>query len=210
MVYKRRRSKMSVAQVVKRELAKSVEVKRVQTVNQSGGITSAGTLWKIWRSALPAVGDGRDQRIGNEIHALSHNMKILMTLEGALPAPAAQPGYNVLRYALVRTYNPVASANELFEPTTLASFTAIYAMFDYDIVEKVYMNKTLTVNQRAEDIKSSKYRQHYFKLPEKVNYTSSVSDSQTNLYLVLISDSGPLSVSHPNIECLIQSRYTDQ
>lgn len=203
MVYRRRRRtrKNSVRREVARQLAKSVEVKSKNLQRPSAAIDTTGEVYQIWPSRSPAVGDGRDERIGNEIYSLSHNLK-LKVVGGAA-------GGNTMRYAIIRLRNQYTTTiGDLFENTSFVAFGSIYANWDYSVVEKVYMDKTLVINTSSSYNKIM-FRKHYLKLTEKVEYDSILGNSQNNLYFVLVGSASPGSPDPVLLTTLLKSRYTD-
>ena len=199
--YRRRKmtKNSSVRKIVNSVLAKRVEVKRILSTS-SGPVTTAGTVIRLW-PAKPEVGPDSNERIGNEVFSLSHTIKVLATLGDA--------GYNNMRYLVLRTYNPITIVQDLFDPVSFGLFTGQYAMLNYDVVQKTYVDKNLTLNQQLAGQKMSRFRTHYLKMKEKINWQGATSNAQTNLYFVILSDSHPLSVIHPNAAVIVQSRYTD-
>ncbi|HIB77877.1 MAG TPA: hypothetical protein EYO58_09760, partial [Flavobacteriales bacterium] len=190
MVQFRRRkmkSSSSVRKIVNSVLAKRVEVKRILN-SYSGSVTSSGTVIRLWPNK-PIVGPDSNERIGNEVFSLSHTVKVLATLGDA--------GYNNMRYMVLRTYNPITLVQDLFDPVSFGLFTGQYAMLNYDVVQKTYVDKNITLNQQISGQKMSKFRTHYLKMKEKINWQNSTSNAQTNLYFVILSDSHPSSLIHP-------------
>jgi len=114
-----------------------------------------------------------------------------------------------MRYMVLRTYNPITLVQDLFDPVSFGLFTGQYAMLNYDVVQKTYVDKNITLNQQISGQKMSKFRTHYLKMKEKINWQNSTSNAQTNLYFVILSDSHPSSLIHPGAAILVQSRYTD-
>jgi len=196
---KKMKSNSSVRKIVNSVLAKRVEVKKTFT-STSGDITTTGTIVPLWRTD-PAIGDFNTERTGNEVFSLSHTIKVLLSLGDA--------GYNNCRYLFLRTYNPITLASDLFDPVSFGLFSGQYAMLNYDVVQKTYLDKNVTLNQQVQSQRMSKFRSHYIKLQEKINWQGATSNSQTNLYFVILSDSGPLSIIHPRCSVLIQSRFSD-
>lgn len=199
--YRRKKMKRSssVRKVVESVLAKRVEVKKTFT-STTGNVTTTGTIIPLWRTD-PAIGDLNNERTGNEVFSLSHTIKVLLSL--------GDSGYNNCRYMFVRTYNPITLVSDLFDPISFGLFTGQYAMLNYDVVQRTYLDKNITLNQMVQSQRMSKFRSHYIKLKEKINWQGATSNSQTNLYFVILSDSDPLSLIHPRCNVLIQSRFSD-
>lgn len=204
MVFRKRRfnnKRTNIRRIVKKELAKSVEVKRIQTTENTVTLTQNGNVQQLWVD-LPADGVGRDQRIGNEVYSLSHKLSLVVQSGGAGP--------NVFRYMLIRLRNPYdGNLLDLFERTSYVQFGAIYANLEYGIVQKVYMDKTLTMNPGYVGGTVVKFRKHYFPMKEKIEWNNSTALSQNNLYLVCVGSPSSGTSDPMSLTTLIESRYTD-
>lgn len=206
MVYRRRKRRFNnkrgtIRKMVKKELAKSVEVKRVQTTENTVTLTQNGSVQQLWVD-LPAVAAGRNQRIGNEVYSLSHKLSLVVQSGGA--------GANTFRYMLIRLRNPYSgNLLDLFERTSYIQFGSIYANLEYGIVQKVYMDKTIALNPSYSGNTVLKFRKHYFPMTEKVEWNSATALSQNNLYLVCVGSPGGSSTDPMSLATLIESRYTD-
>lgn len=205
MVFRRRRrttkKHASVRKAVIRELAKRVEVKRKVTTMNDVSVNTGGLVTQIWPDD-PQPGTGRDQRVGHEVFSLSHYVKILLSSGG--------DGGNTARYMVVRLRNQYAgNIRDLFENTSWVAFGNLYANFEYALVEKVYVDKLLVLNPTVEGNPMQKFRKHYLKIQEKVEWNSSLGTSQNNLYVIVVGSSGVGSFYPVKCSLLIESRYTD-
>lgn len=204
MVFRRRRRKTakrpSVKKEVERQLAKRVEVKRYLT-SYNSTLNANGMVQQLWPDE-PVQGDARDERVGNEIYSLSHKMTTVVQSGGT--------GNNTCRYMILRLRNPYTNnIRDLFENTSWSLFGSIYANLEYNVVQKVYIDKTIVMNPNYSDAVILKMRKHYLKIREKVRWDAASNDSQNNLYVVMIGSPGAASVSPLQVQLLIESRYTD-
>lgn len=208
MVYKRKRrtkKKTSVSTLVNRALARKVEVKDCTQVS-SGPVSNAGVLIPLFTAGVLAQGAASDQRIGNEINLLSTKISCLSS--------QTDSPYNRIRYALIKCRSRVTTVASVFNPTSFTAFGAIFANWNYDVVEKVYLERTLMLRATASSgaavspIMMTAFRKHYIKMKQKLHFQSNLSGPQEQLYLFVCSDSS--IVPHPNFNMLLNHRYTDQ
>lgn len=183
---------------IKKNNRKNVEVKR-ETLAASTTSDNNGQLIPILQSVVTGV--AHDQRVGNRTELLSMNLRIMNNI--------ADTGYNNVRYAIIKCREEPASVSAVFETTSYASFGGVYASWDYDIVEKVYLDENLTLNQLVSGARMSKFRKHFIKSEMGLHYdTASANSLQERLYLVLTSDS--TLAPHPGVNYVLQSRFTDE
>lgn len=193
----KRRSRPSVRKQIERVLATKVEVKKSTIVN-TAGVTTSGVIIPLMAIAQ---GNAHDQRIGNSCNLLSFYVRVQTAL--------ADLGYNRVRVALVRTRQiSDGTMAQLFENTSFLTFGANNAGWDYDFVEKVYMDKNTTLNQLVANQKMTRYWKRYIKVNDKLHYNDSTTNPPTeNYYLVLVSDS--LILPHPSCNLILTQRFTD-
>lgn len=195
------RKKMNLKRMIKNEIkkndSKKIEVK-AETLSQATTSDNNGFLVPILQS-IP-TGVAHDQRIGNRTELLSMNLRIMNAL--------ADTGYNNCRYAIVKTRVPPPSVSSLFEVNSYALFGGVYASWDYDIVEKVYLDKNVTLNQTVSGARVSEFGKHFIKTPMELHYDTAAPGSlQEQLFLVLVSDSAV--APHPGVNYVLRSRFTD-
>lgn len=196
------KSYAQVRREVRKELnkqqRKNVEVKsEILTGNPS--MTNTGVLVPILQSTIS--GTAHDQRVGNRTELLSMNLRIMTAL--------ADTGYNNVRYAIIKCREEPASVSAVFETTSYGTFGSVFASWDYDIVEKVYLDKNVTLNQQVSGARASKFNKHWIKSPMGLHYNTAAANSlQEKLYLVLCSDSA--IAPNPGCNYVLRSRYTDE
>lgn len=197
MVRTFKRRSASVRKEIERVLAKKVEVKKSTIVN-TAIVDTSGLIVPLMEIAQ---GQAHDQRIGNSVNLLSFYVRVQTAL--------ADPGYNRVRVALIRCRHPSdGTMAQLFENTSFSTFGAMNAGWDYDLVEKVYMDKNTTLNQLVAGQRMTKYWKRYIKSKDKLHYNDSATQPPNeNYYLVLVSDS--LIVPHPSCNLICTQRFTD-
>lgn len=197
MPYKRRNRKTSVRRQVEAVLAKKVEVKKSTIVNTSS-LTTSGVIIPLMEIAQ---GQAHDQRIGNSVNLLSFYIRVQTAL--------ADSGYNRIRVALIKTRNQTdGTMAQLFENTSFVTFGSQNAGWDYDFVERVFMDKNTTLNQLVANQRMTKYYKRYIKVTDKLHFNdSSTEPPLENYYLILVSDSAVLP--HPSCNLVLTQRFTD-
>lgn len=195
------KSYSTVKKMVKKAIAqnnrKNVEVKR-ETLSGSTSSDNNGQLIPILQSTVS--GTAHDQRVGNRTELLTMTLRIMNNI--------ADTGYNNVRYAIIKCREEPASVSAVFQTSSYAAFGGVYAAWDYDIVEKVYLDKNITLNQLVSGARMSKFGKHFVKCPMGLHYDTAAANSlQEKLYLVLTSDSA--IAPHPGVNYVLSSRYTD-
>lgn len=179
-----------------KSLFKKPEVKQSMIVHN----TTASTAGSIFQIGSISQGVAHDQRIGNEVELLSSSLRYMWSL--------ADTGYNSGRLAIIRTRGPLGSVAEAFENTSFLTFGAVYAAWDYDIVQKVYLDKQTTLNQLVSGQRMTKFSKKYVKHPMELKFDDSVSTSQLDyLYVLVASDSAILP--HPGLNLVCRTRFSD-
>lgn len=197
MARKYRRKAASVRKQIESVLAKKVEVKKSTIVN-TATLTTSGVIIPLMEIAQ---GVAHDQRLGNSLNLLSFYVRVQSAL--------ADSGYNRVRVALIRTRQPTdGTMAQLFENTSFVTFGAQNAGWDYDFVEKVYMDKNTTLNQLVANQRMTKYWKRYIKCKDRLHYDdAATSPPNENYYLILVSDS--LVLPHPTCNLICTQRFTD-
>lgn len=208
MPYKRHYKKRpSFNARVKKIIARNTEVKDVtlnigSATTPSQSINSDGTLTQLFvPPAMMAQGAGSDQRIGTEVTLLSMKLQILMSQQDA--------PFNRMRYAIIKTRNRPGGVVSLFNNTSYTTFTGVFADWNYDVVERVYLDKQVLLRTSLSSIPMTKFAKHFVKTPDKLHFQTNLSGPQEGWYLLVISDSDPASVLHPKINLTLNARYTD-
>lgn len=200
MVYRKRKSRVSLSKAVNRILARKVEVKKSTIVN-TATITTTGAVIPLMEIAQ---GISHDQRIANSVDLLSFYVRVQTALGDA--------GYNRNRCAIVKTrnqYDPLQGLSQFFENTSFVTFGSVSAGFDFDFVERVLMDKTTVLNQLVANQRMTKYWKRYIKVTDKLHYNdSATAPPLENYYLILASDSAVLP--HPTMNLVLTQRFTDQ
>ena len=70
----------------------------------------------------------------------------------------ADTGYNNCRYAIIKCREAPPSVSAVFETSSYNTFGGVYASWDYDVVEKVYLDKNITLNQAVSGANVSQSR----------------------------------------------------
>ena len=146
---------------------------------------NAGAFYPLMQQV--ASGTAHDQRIGNSVDLLSINLRIMNRL--------ADAGYNNVRYAIIKCRNPPPTAVELFETTSYATFGGVYAEWDRDLVEKVYLDKNITLNQQISGANVSKFGKHFIKMPMTLHYND-VNPGSLNEHILLVLTSDSVLAPH--------------
>jgi len=190
---------------VKSAFRKKVEVKHEMLAPPPVSTDTVGVIIPLMNDV--STGTAHDQRIGNKVTLLSNTLRLQVAL--------ADTGYNNIRYAIIKTRREAINTADLFENASYLQFGGVYASWDYDMVERVYLDKNLTLNQLipyttnlGESWRSSKFRKHFNKMPMEIHYDDSAAGSVLDrLYLILCSDSAV--IPHPRVAFVSRCRFTD-
>ena len=175
---------------------KKPEVKSL-VINENITVSNGGNLFQI--ASIPQ-GITNTERIGNSVDLLSSNFRFMWAL--------ADTGYNNCRIALVKTRKPVSNLSSIFEATSFAAFGGIYAAWDYDTVQKVYLDNNTALNQQVSGLRVHSFKKKYVKHPETLKFSDTTATSQLdNIYIVVVTDSAVLP--HPRLNLIVRTRYTD-
>ena len=210
MVYRKRRyrkKRPSLAKTVAKIIASKVEVKDATQLS-SGGVTSTGTMFPLLTAGILAQGPSSDQRIGNEIMLLSTKLSIMCS--------QADSPYNRVRYAVLKCRQRPTNVASLFNNTSYTAFGGIFANWNYDVIERVYLDRTMMLRAASSSgasnasVMTTKFAKHHLKTKDKLHFQSNLSGPQESWYFFVISDSAPASLIHPNVDVLLNHRFTDQ
>ena len=175
---------------------KKPEVKSI-VLNQNITVSNGGNLFPI--ASIPQ-GITNNERIGNSVDLLTSNVRFMWAL--------ADTGYNNCRIAIIKTRKEVSNLSSVFEATSFSTFGGIYAAWDYDMVQKVYLDNNTTLNQQVSSLRVQSFKKKYIKHPENVKFADTTATSQLdNLYVLVVTDSAVLP--HPRLNLILKTRYTD-
>ena len=185
-------------------LKKKMEVKK-EIQSHSLAVDNTGTIIPLMDTLVS--GTSNDQRIGNRVNMLSCTLRYMFAL--------ADSGYNNCRLAIIKTRTifptggtPQTAPPLLFDNISYSQFGVPYCQWDYDVVEKVYYDKNVTLNQNYSGLRVQQFRKAFVKMAQQVVFDNELAGSSlANLYIVVGSDSTILP--HPTLNLVTRCRYTD-
>lgn len=188
--------------------AKTTEVKHKQI---SYGINPSTTPYGYNMYEYLTLGDSASARVGNRINVLSQSMRVNIEAE--------QP-YNNVRVMLVETRQPLPynSVLGLYDGASVLQSTTlgVNSALDFDLVKKVYMDRTYQIAQLANGANPVKYLKKYIKHGKngkRIFYDGNTTglnsgNIRTHMYLLFMSDSSV--IPHPRVAGGHYFRFTDK
>lgn len=197
MARKRRYQKRpNLTKRVKEVLASQEELKRHTVVSQNQ-VDSTGVLIKLLRINQ---GTAHDERIGDMLNLKSFYFR-------CQPQIVTAQSYNKFRIMLIKTREALVSVSQVMENTSMVTFGAINASINYRVVEKVLLDKLLTVKNEWSGQPMQGFFKRFMKHKDKIHYQNELDTaSMENYYLVLVSNSS--AAPHPTVNLVLNETFT--
>lgn len=186
---------------VKNYMNKRCEVKDCTHVISAASVSTSGNILPLWGPSVLAVGTAGDQRIGNQVNILNAQMRVMIS--------QADTPYNRVRYMVISCRARLgASLAPIFNATSYSAFGGIFSSFNYNFVKRVYLDKTVMLQEKVDGTLRTTFRKHYLKnLKSKLHWQNETSSPQELFYFIAVSDSS--APSHPQITLNLTSRFQD-
>ena len=189
------RKRNSVRKAVQRVLASQEELKRHTIVN-SAEVDTNGVIIKILRIAQ---GTAHDERVGDMLNLKSFYLRAQPQLQDV--------GYNKFRIMLVKSREALASLNQVMENTSNVTFGPINASINYRVIEKVLLDKIVTVKNEWDGAPMQGFFKRYIKHKDKIHYQNELDfAAMENYYLILVSNSS--AAPHPTVNLVLNETFT--
>jgi len=136
---------------------------------------------------------------------------MLLSTKLSILCSQADSPYNRVRYGIVKCRQRPANFASLFNPTSYTAFGGIFANLNYDVVQRVYLDKVMMLRPTAYNgtgpVMTTKFAKHHCKTKDKLHFQSNLSGPQESWYFFVVSDSA--IAPNPNVDVLLNHRYTD-
>ena len=183
-----------------KSLKKKIRKPEMKNINYtvSSGIDTAGSFYQLLTGI--DAGTDKNQRVGTSINLEQIQLRWMCAL--------GDPGYNTMRFLVVKTREPLLNIPDLFDAVSYGAFGGVYATLNGDVIAHKLYDKTVNLNQMVAGQYVTKFLKRNIKCRDSIQYVDSAGLSvQENYYMVICCDSA--IAPNPRVNVVVKTFYTD-